>query len=160
MLSELRKVYQKQVDEVVSGKQQEFQTQLDSVEASFQLNFEAKQKSIAEYAARKIKNIIDKLVELLKNILKKANSFVMIFKIPFYCRHQLEINLVEEKHKEEKRLGELQRAQMVQKCAILEAQLNSQQTNKNQLAEQLHSLMQSHWEQAVRVITGEYFSLI
>lgn len=61
---------------------------------------------------------------------------------------------MEEKHKEEKRLCEIQLAQGMQKCAMLEAQLNTQKTSKNQLAEQLHSVMQSQWQQALRIISG------
>ena len=57
---ELRDVYQKQVDEVVKSKLQEFQTQLDSAEMVFQNEIDAKQRAIAECAARKIKSVIDK----------------------------------------------------------------------------------------------------
>lgn len=58
--AELREVYQKQVDEVVKNKLQEFQTQLDSAEAHFQNEIDTKQRAIAECAARKIKSFIDK----------------------------------------------------------------------------------------------------
>lgn len=69
-------------------------------------------------------------------------------------RHRLEINLVEEKNKEEIRLYELQLVQALQKSAILEAQLNSQRATKSQLAEQLHSVMQKQWQQALQIISG------
>ncbi|XP_031787798.1 interaptin isoform X2 [Nasonia vitripennis] len=126
--AELRDVYQKQVDDVVKTKLQEFQTQLDSAEMVFQNEIETKQRAIAECAARKIKSVIDK--------------------------HQLEINLVEEKHKEEKRLVEIKLAQAVQKSSMLEAQLNSYRKSKNQLVEQLHSMMQKQWQQALMIISG------
>lgn len=84
-----------------------------------------------------------------------ANGLGTDFFSCFLCRHQLEINLLEEKHKEEKRLYELQLAQVVQKTTMLEAQLNSQQANKNQLVEQLHSVMQRQWQQALRIISGK-----
>lgn len=58
--AELREIYQKQVDDVVKSKLQEFQTQLDTAEASFQTEFETRQRAIAECAARKIKSVIDK----------------------------------------------------------------------------------------------------
>lgn len=58
--AELRDVYQKQVDDVVKTKLQEFQTQLDSAEIVFQNEIETKQRAIAECAARKIKSVIDK----------------------------------------------------------------------------------------------------
>ena len=70
------------------------------------------------------------------------------------CRHQLEVNLIEEKHKEEKRLYEIKVAQAVQKAAMLEAQLNSYRKSKNQLVEQLHTMMQKQWQQALLIISG------
>ena len=64
MRSELREVYQKQVDDVVKTKLKEFQEQLDAAEVAFQADLETKQRAIAECAARKIKSIIDKYVIL------------------------------------------------------------------------------------------------
>ncbi|KAK2583271.1 hypothetical protein KPH14_009281 [Odynerus spinipes] len=128
MRSELQEVYQKQLDEVVKTKLQEFQTQLDSAELEFIEELKSRQQVIAECAARKIKEVIDK--------------------------HRLEINLLEEKHKEEKRLFELQLAQAVQKSSLLEMHLNSQRATKSQLAEQLHSVMQNQWQQALHIISG------
>ncbi|XP_034184021.1 centriole duplication and spindle assembly protein centrobin isoform X2 [Osmia lignaria lignaria] len=126
--SELQEIYQKQVDEVVKVKLQEFQTQLDTAESEFLEELKTRQQVIAECAARKIKDIIDK--------------------------HQLEINLLEEKHKEEKRLCELQLAEALQKSSMLETQLNSQRATKSQLAEQLHSVMQRQWQKALQIISG------
>ncbi|XP_012254001.2 sporulation-specific protein 15-like [Athalia rosae] len=125
---ELRDVYQKQVDEVVKAKLQEFQSQLDTAESTFQSELESRQRAIAECAARKIKTVLDK--------------------------HQLEINLLEEKHKEEKRLHQIQLAQAMQQISILDSKLNTQHTNKTQLAEQLHSVMQRQWQQALQIISG------
>ncbi|XP_011145956.1 myosin heavy chain, non-muscle isoform X2 [Harpegnathos saltator] len=126
--AELQEVYQKQVDEVVKTKLQEFQTQLDTAESEFLEEMKTRQQVIAECAARKIKDVIDK--------------------------HRLEINLLEEKHKEEKRLCELQLAQALQRSSMLETHLNSQRANKSQLAEQLHSVMQKQWQQALHIISG------
>ncbi|XP_014488261.1 PREDICTED: myosin-7-like isoform X3 [Dinoponera quadriceps] len=126
--AELQEVYQKQVDEVVKAKLQEFQTQLDTAESDFLEEMKTRQQVIAECAARKIKDVIDK--------------------------HHLEINLLEEKHKEEKRLCELQLAQALQKSSMLETHLNSQRATKSQLAEQLHSVMQKQWQQALHIISG------
>ena len=53
-------MYQKQLDEVVKAKQQEFQTQLDSAEVVFQTELDTRQRAIAECAARKIKTVMDK----------------------------------------------------------------------------------------------------
>ncbi|XP_046740118.1 myosin-13-like isoform X2 [Diprion similis] len=125
---ELREVYQKQVDEVVKAKLQEFQSQLDAAESAFHSELESRQRAIAECAARKIKTVLDK--------------------------HQLEINLLEEKHKEEKRLYEIQLAQAMQQVSMLNTKLNSQHASKTQLAEQLHSVMQRQWQQALQIISG------
>ncbi|XP_014217062.1 interaptin [Copidosoma floridanum] len=126
--AELRDIYQKQVDEVVKNKLQEFQKQLDSAEMIFQNELETKQRAIAEIAARKIKSVIDK--------------------------HQLEINLVEEKHKEEKKLYEVKLAQETQKSAMFEVQLNTYRKSKTNIVEQLHSMMQKQWQQALLIISG------
>ncbi|XP_011301806.1 centrobin isoform X2 [Fopius arisanus] len=125
---ELREIYQNQVDEVVKVKLKEFQAHLDTAEASFKTELEVKQRAIAECAAGKIKNIIDK--------------------------HQLEINLLEEKHKEEKRLFELRLSQNVKKSNFLEAKLSAQQAAKSRIAEQLHSLMEKQWKQALQIISS------
>lgn len=66
----------------------------------------------------------------------------------------MEINLIEEKHKEEKKLCEIKLAQAVQKATMLEAQLNSYRKSKNQLVEQLHIMMQKQWQQALLIISG------
>ncbi|XP_012283475.1 golgin subfamily A member 4 isoform X2 [Orussus abietinus] len=126
--TELREVYQTQVDEVVKAKLQEFQAQLDAAEGAFQVELETRQRAIAECAARKIKSVIDK--------------------------HNLEINLLEEKHKEEKRLCEIQLAQSMQQSSMLEAQLNTQKATKSRVVEQLHSVMQKQWQQALQIISG------
>lgn len=62
--AELQEVYQKQVDEVVKAKLQEFQMQLDTAESEFLEEMKTRQQVIAECAARKIKDVIDKLVRL------------------------------------------------------------------------------------------------
>jgi hypothetical protein len=63
--------------------------------------------------------------------------------------------LIEEKHKEEKKLFEIKAAQATQKATILEAQLNNYQKSKNQLVEQLHSMLQKQWQQALLIISGK-----
>lgn len=60
---ELQKVYQKQVDEVVKAKLQEFQMQLDTAESEFLEELKTRQQVIAECAAKKIKDLIDKFVQ-------------------------------------------------------------------------------------------------
>lgn len=60
--SELQDVYQKQVDEVVKVKLQEFQTQLDAAESEYLEDLRTRQQVIAECAARKVKDVMDKYV--------------------------------------------------------------------------------------------------
>ncbi|XP_044583110.1 myosin heavy chain, non-muscle [Cotesia glomerata] len=125
--TELRDMYQKQVDDVVNTKLKEFEAQLDAAELNFQLELESKQRAIAECAARKIKSIIDK--------------------------HQVEINLIEEKHKEEKRLCEIRLSQTNKKAQAYETQLTAYHNAKSRLAEQLHSLMEKQYHQALHILT-------
>ena len=74
--SELQEVYQKQVDEVVKVKLQEFQTQLDAAESEFLEELKTRQQVIAECAARKIKDIIDKYVHAYLNCLTNCSKSV------------------------------------------------------------------------------------
>ncbi|XP_034934439.1 protein CROWDED NUCLEI 1 isoform X2 [Chelonus insularis] len=133
--TELRDVYQKQLDEVVNTKLKEFEAQLDAAELNFQIELESKQRAIAECAARKIKTVIDK--------------------------HRLEVNLLEEKHKEEKKLFDIRLSQTTKKALAYEAQLNSYQNAKSRLAEQLHSLMEKQYHQALQILSrnGDNFDL-
>ena len=71
-----------------------------------------------------------------------------------YFRHQLEINLLEEKQKEEKRLIEIKLAQALQRSSMLESQLNSYRKIKNQLVEQIHAMMQKQWQEALAIISS------
>lgn len=125
--TELRDIYQKQVEDVVQVKLKEFQLQLDTAEVAFQNELETKQRVIAECAARKIKTIIDK--------------------------HQEEIKLLEERYNEEKRLHEIRYSKINNKAVMLEAQLNSQEAAKSRIAEQLHTLMEKQWKQAMQIIS-------
>lgn len=63
--NELQEVYQNQVDEVVKKKLQEFQNQLDSAESEFLQELKTRQQVIAESAARKVKDVIDKYVAIV-----------------------------------------------------------------------------------------------
>lgn len=63
--AELQEVYQKQVDEVVKAKLYEFQMQLDTAESEFLEEMKTRQQVIAECAAKKIKDVIDKFVRFL-----------------------------------------------------------------------------------------------
>lgn len=73
MTSDLREVYQKQVDETVQEKLKEFQDQLDSAQICYQNDLSEGKKAIAEIAARKLKSIGDKYVDVF--IYKKYELF-------------------------------------------------------------------------------------
>jgi len=59
-------------------------------------------------------------------------------------RHQLEVQLLEEKHAEELKLYKLQLAQAVQQVSELEAR-------KSEMVEKLHSVMETQWQEAMHI---------
>lgn len=71
---ELQDIYQKQVDKVVKVKLQEFQTQLDAAESEFLDELKTRQQVIAECAAKKIKDIMDKYVYIHFKYTSFANN--------------------------------------------------------------------------------------
>ncbi|XP_064072558.1 interaptin [Vanessa tameamea] len=68
-------------------------------------------------------------------------------------QHKLEINVLEEKQKEEIKLYRLQLAQASEKIGLLESQLESYRRRRGQLAAQLHGVMQAQWRQALLILT-------
>lgn len=62
--TELREFYQNQLNSNVKEKLKEFQSQLDSAELSLHREFQAKEKTIAENAAKQLKQISEKLVDI------------------------------------------------------------------------------------------------
>jgi hypothetical protein len=71
-----------------------------------------------------------------------------------FFRHQLEMQLVEEKHTEELQLYKLQLAQAVQQISQLEAKLQGYNSKKSAMVEKLHSLMETQWQEALRIVGG------
>lgn len=66
------------MDEVVKAKLLEFQTQLDAAESEFLEELKTRHQIIAECAAKKIKDVIDKFVQFLK-LLYKIYKYIQIY---------------------------------------------------------------------------------
>ncbi|XP_067000630.2 uncharacterized protein [Anabrus simplex] len=125
---DLRDYYQEQVEAVVREKLQEFQTQLDNAEASLQREMEERDKAASEAAAKQVQHITDK--------------------------HQLEVRLLEEKHKEELQLYKLQLTQATQQISQLQVRLQSYSNKKTEIVEKLQGVMEAQWKEALRIIGG------
>jgi 4-diphosphocytidyl-2C-methyl-D-erythritol kinase len=75
-------------------------------------------------------------------------------KNPIYFRHQLEMQLLEEKHTEELQLYKLQHAQAVQQISQLKNELQKYGSRKSAMVETLHSLLEAHRQETLRVVSG------
>ncbi|GLH04311.1 Uncharacterized protein GBIM_10041 [Gryllus bimaculatus] len=126
--SELRDYYQQQVEFVVQEKLAEFQTQLDTAEASLHQEMEEREKVALEAATKQIKHITEK--------------------------NLLEVKLLEEKHREELHLCNLQVAHATQKINQLQDQLQTYSNRKVEIVEKLHTVMETQWQEALRIISG------
>lgn len=71
-----------------------------------------------------------------------------------YFRHKLEINLIEEKHKEEIRLYDLQFNQMKQQIHLLQSKLEHYHNRQSNIAQELHHVMEAQWLQAIKIINN------
>jgi hypothetical protein len=78
----------------------------------------------------------------------------LLYSNPIYFRHQLEMQLLEEKHAEEFQLYKLQLAQAVQQISQLEAKLQGYNSRKSEMVEKLHSVMETQWQEALRIVSG------
>lgn len=74
-------------------------------------------------------------------------------------RFQLEVELLEKKHEEEKRIFEMKLGQFKHKVMTLELQLSDQQAARDKLIKQLHLVMQQQWQQALKLISGRKLNL-
>lgn len=79
-------------------------------------------------------------------------SIVIVFTMVF--RHALEVQLLEEKHKEEVRLYHVQLSQNEQQIQNLQTKFHQQQEKKSQLAQQLHKVMEAQWLEALKIINN------
>jgi hypothetical protein len=66
----------------------------------------------------------------------------------------LELQLLEEKHMEELQLYKLQLAQTAQQASHLEAKLQGYNSRKSEMVEKLHSVMETQWKEALRIVSG------
>ncbi|KAJ9584802.1 hypothetical protein L9F63_020856, partial [Diploptera punctata] len=125
---ELKEFYQKQLDIVVNNKVEEFQRQLDAAEVDLHKEIEQREHAISEIASKQIKQITEK--------------------------HQLEVQLLEEKHAEELHLYKFQLGQAMQQISQLETKLQVYNSRKSEIVEKLHNVMETQWQEALRIISG------
>ncbi|KAL4708842.1 hypothetical protein ACJJTC_019358 [Scirpophaga incertulas] len=126
--NELKLHYQKQLEDAVLAKLQEFQRQLDVAEKEIESDARNKEAVIVDGFNKQIAKIEE--------------------------QHKLEVNLLEEKQREEINLYRLQLAQASEKIGLLESKLESYRQRRATMAGQLHGVMQAQWRQALRILTA------
>ncbi|CAH0399278.1 unnamed protein product [Chilo suppressalis] len=126
--NELKVHYQKQLEEAVLAKLQEFQQQLDHAEKELEHEARTKEDAIVDNFNKQIARIEE--------------------------QHKLEVNVLEEKQKEEINLYRLQLAQVNEKVGLLENKLESYRRRRGQIASQLHGVMEAQWRQALLILTN------
>ncbi|KAM3959954.1 LOW QUALITY PROTEIN: centriole duplication and spindle assembly protein centrobin [Aphomia sociella] len=126
--NELKVHYQKQLEDAVLAKLQEFQQQLDHAEREMESDARSKENAILDTFNKQISRIEE--------------------------QHKLEVNVLEEKQREEIKLYRLQLAQASEKIGLLESKLDSHRRRRGQIASQLHGVMESQWRQALRILSG------
>ncbi|XP_045520536.1 myosin-2-like [Pieris brassicae] len=125
--TELKNHYQQQLEEAVLGKLQEFQRQLEMAERDMDSAAKSKEHGIVDSFNKQIARIEE--------------------------QHRLEINVLEEKQREEIKLCRLQLAQAHEKIGLLESKLDNYRRKRGELASQLHGVMEAQWRQALRILT-------
>ncbi|KAI8420630.1 hypothetical protein MSG28_007874 [Choristoneura fumiferana] len=126
--AELKSHYQKQLEDAVLAKLQEFQQQLERAERDLEDDARGKESAIVDTYNKQVSRIEE--------------------------QHKLEIKVLEEKQKEEIKLYRLQLAQAGEKIGLLESKLECHRRRRSQIASQLHGVMQQQWRQALRILTG------
>ncbi|CAB3251323.1 unnamed protein product [Arctia plantaginis] len=126
--TELKCHYQKQLEDAVMAKLQEFQQQLDMAEREMESDARSKEMSIVDTYNKQISRIEE--------------------------QHKLEVNVLEEKQREEIKLYRLQLAQASEKIGLLESKLESYRRRRGQIASQLHGVMEAQWRQALLILTS------
>ncbi|XP_037296814.1 centromere-associated protein E [Manduca sexta] len=126
--NELKSHYQKQLEDAVLSKLQEFQQQLDLAEKDMESEARSKENGIVDSFNKQIVRIEE--------------------------QHRLEVNVLEEKQREEIKLYRLQLAQASEKIGLLESKLESYRRRRGEMASQLHGVMQAQWTQALRILTS------
>ncbi|XP_030759827.1 putative leucine-rich repeat-containing protein DDB_G0290503 isoform X2 [Sitophilus oryzae] len=123
---ELRNFYQGQLELIVENKRKEMQGQLDQERQKNLDEIKRKELSMAKTAANHIKEISEK------------------------C--SLEIKLLEQKQQEEIRLYEIQASQYKKEIENLQTKLANLPEKRAQIAKQLQKVMESHWDEALKMI--------
>ncbi|XP_052754496.1 repetitive organellar protein [Galleria mellonella] len=124
--NELKVHYQKQLEDAVLAKLQEFQQQLDHAEREMENDARSKENAIVDTFNKQMTRIEE--------------------------QHKLEVKVLEEKQKEEIKLYRLQLAQASEKISLLEGKLESHRRRRGQIASQLHGVMEAQWRQALRIL--------
>ncbi|XP_045496387.1 major antigen [Colias croceus] len=125
--TELKSHYQQQLEEAVLGKLHEFQRQLDAAERDMEAAARSKENSIVDAYNKQIVRIEE--------------------------QHRLEVNVLEEKQREEIKLCRLQLAQANEKIGLLESKLDTYRRRRGEIASQLHGVMEAQWRQALQILT-------
>ncbi|XP_077286117.1 centriole duplication and spindle assembly protein centrobin [Arctopsyche grandis] len=126
---EMKTHYQKQMETIVMEKLSEFQKQLQSAENFMTNEIQSKEKDIALQFARHLQKVED--------------------------RHQLEVNILEEKHREEIKFHKVQLNKSKQTIQLLQDKLTSYKSKRGEMAAQLHSVMENQWQEALKILTNE-----
>ncbi|OWR41164.1 hypothetical protein KGM_208311 [Danaus plexippus plexippus] len=129
---DLKRHYQAQLEAAVLGKLREFQGQLELAEADMERAARDRERAAAQKADRTVAAVRE--------------------------QHKLEVNVLEEKQKEEIKLYRLQLAQAQEKIGLLESKLSSYRRGRGELAAQLHGVMQAQWKQALTILTRQHAS--
>ncbi|KAJ0177997.1 hypothetical protein K1T71_006870 [Dendrolimus kikuchii] len=130
--NELKSHYQKQLEDAVLSKLQEFQQQLDVAEREMENDVRTKENAIIDSYNKQITRIEE--------------------------QHKLEVNVLEEKQKEEIKLYRLQLAQASEKIGLLENKLESYRRRRGEIASQLHGVMEAQWRQALLILTSGHLA--
>lgn len=131
--NELKCHYQKQLEDAVLAKLQEFQEQLDRAEREMENDARLKENNIVDSFNKQILRIEE--------------------------QHKLEINVLEEKQREEIKLYRLQLAQAAEKLGLLESKVECQRRRRGETAARLHAALQAHWRHALRILAAPHHDL-
>lgn len=115
------------------AKLQEFQEQLDRAEREMENDARLKENNIVDSFNKQILRIEE--------------------------QHKLEINVLEEKQREEIKLYRLQLAQAAEKLGLLESKVECQRRRRGETAARLHAALQAHWRHALRILAAPHHDL-
>ncbi|XP_035896336.1 227 kDa spindle- and centromere-associated protein-like [Anopheles stephensi] len=122
----LKKYYQSQLEDVVSDKLKEFQKQLTTVEEELKEEAKKRERTLTERAKRQIE-LIDQ-------------------------KREQEMQLLTERYNEQESLYRLQLTNSAKRIHELEDKLRTIHSRRADIAEQLHSIMENQWKQALDVL--------